>query len=98
MKTYEDALMAQFTLLLQATQPIIAEQIAIQTHIAAHPEVFASGTEVKSADRVTAMFEAVGVMGTWWENSIYDHLSDLRSGMRVEAPFEKPEQKLMPIN
>jgi len=97
-KTYEDALDAEFTLVQQATQPIIAEQSAIQAHIEAHPEVFATGTEVKSADRVTAMFEAVGVMGSWWENIIYDHLRDLRSGARIEAPFEKPEQKLMPIN
>jgi hypothetical protein len=97
-KTYEDALDAQFTLVQQAAQPIIAEQIAIQTHIAAHPEVFAPGTEVESSDRVTAMFEAVGVRGAWWEDSIYRHLSDLRSGTRIEAPFEKPEQKLMPIN
>jgi hypothetical protein len=60
--------------------------------------VFPTGTEVKSADRVAAMFLAVGVMGSWWENIIYDHLSDLRSGTRIEAPFEKPEQKLLPIN
>jgi hypothetical protein len=97
-KTYETALEAQFRLVQQAAQPIITEQIAIQTHIEAHPEVFAKGTEVASADRVRAMFEAVGVMAVWWEDSIYRHLSDLRSGARIEAPFEKPEQKLMPHN
>ena len=97
-KTYEDALDVEFALVQKAAQPILDEQIAIQTHIAAHPEVFAPGTEVKSADRVAAMFAAFGMSGPWWENSILDHRLDLRSGKSVEAPFEKPEQKLLPIN
>jgi len=34
----------------------------------------------------------------WWEKAIYGHLSDLRTRTKIEAPFEKPADKLMPLN
>jgi hypothetical protein len=99
MKKYEDALDVEVAAVKDAALPILLEQQAIQDHIATHPEVFAKGTEVKSADRVTAMFDALGVQGEWWESKIIEHLLNLRSGKQpVEAPFEKPEQQLLPIN
>ncbi len=97
-KPYTDALDAELNLVQQAAHPIRAEQMAIQTHIGEHPEVFSAGTEVASADRLRATFQALGSMGEWWENVVYRHMLDLQNGTSVEAPFGKPENKLLPIN
>ena len=97
-KAYADALDTELSLVQQAANPIVEAQVAIQSHIAAHPEVFSSRAEVASSDRVRAMFAALGEGGMWWERAIYHHLADLRTRTQVEAPFEKAEDKLMPLN
>ena len=97
-KAYNDALVAKLNAVQAAAKPIQDAQKAIQDHISAHPEVFASGTEVASAARIRAMFAALGEPGTWWENLIFQHMADLRSGAKIEAPFEKPEDKLVPLS
>jgi hypothetical protein len=97
-KKYADEFDSAFQDLQQKYQPVIAEQIEVQEHIRAHPEVFARGTEVESSDRVRAMFDALGVGGTWWENTIYDHLRDVRNGTVKKVPFAGPENKLFPVN
>ncbi|MGB8340814.1 MAG: DUF4157 domain-containing protein [Chthoniobacterales bacterium] len=95
---YTDEFDPAFALLQDKYQPIILEQLAVQEHIRAHPEVFTKGAEVESSNRVRAMFEALGVGGTWWENAIYDHLRDLRSNKVQKAPFAGPDKKLLPVN
>jgi hypothetical protein len=104
-KTY-DAVVAEYDTQLRkaykpvqdATKPITAEQTAMQAYIKSHPEVFASGVEVKSAARVEIMFyDAFGIVGSQWDEAIFRHLNDLKSGSSIEAPFAKPENKLFPL-
>ena len=97
-KKYMDELDAAFQDLEQKYQPVTLEQIQLQTDLHAHPEVFSAGSEVESSDRVRSMFEALGQGGTWWENAIYDHLRDVRTGTVKKAPFAGPENKLFPVN
>lgn len=95
---YEGALEEKVELVKREAKPIYDEQHAIQEHIAAHPELFPADTEVKSAARVAAMFQALGVLGQEWENAVYTHLSDLHAGKPPEPPFGRPEQKMMPLD
>jgi hypothetical protein len=97
-KKYADEFDSAFQALQQKYQPVIAEQIEVQEHIRAHPEVFARGTEVESSDRVRAMFDALGFAGTWWETTIYDHLRDVRNATVKKVPFAGPDNKLFPVN
>lgn len=98
-KKYADNLTAAYTPVQTATKPITDEQNAIQAHVAAHPDVFARGVEVKSAERVRMMFYlGFGITGTDLDMAIYRHLDELRNGTNVDAPFAKPENRLLPIN
>lgn len=97
-KAYNDALTQAFSVVHTAKKPIVDLQGAMQGHIVLHPEVFASRAEVARAERVGAMWQALGVMDTWWEENIEQHKRDLVTRTKIEAPFEKPEDKLLPLN
>jgi len=95
---YIQSLEAALSAVQSEASEILLTQVAIQEHLAKHPEVFAARAEVGHANRVDAMFTALGIVGMWWERRIYEHLSDLRSATGVDAPFERPEDKLMPLS
>jgi Domain of unknown function (DUF4157) len=96
---YDTQLRAAYKPVQDATKPISDEQTAMQDYIASHPDLFAPGVEVKSAERVKMMFfGAFGIVGTQWDEAIFRHLDDLKSGSSIDAPFAKPENKLLPIN